>query len=194
MTMEGMAARATRRITTADLARIAVFAALIAALGIPGSLHFGPAVPITLQTLGVMLAGAILGARNGACAVLLFELLVAVGLPLLSGGRGGITVFLGVSAGYLVAWPIGAAVIGWGTRRILPKYPFSLGLSVAALGGIVVVYALGVPVSAAWLGWPAALANMVLFLPGDAIKVVLTVGIARGVHRAWPGLGRHTTS
>ncbi|HEY7811867.1 MAG TPA: hypothetical protein VIC62_01435, partial [Nakamurella sp.] len=58
------AGRPGRRHTARDLAQIAVFAALIAALGLPGTLYLGStAVPITLQTLGVMLAGAILGAR-----------------------------------------------------------------------------------------------------------------------------------
>ncbi|MEL6321465.1 MAG: biotin transporter BioY, partial [Cyanobacteria bacterium J06626_14] len=74
--------------TTRDLVYIAVFAALVAALGLipPIPLPFIP-VPITAQSLGVMLAGAILGARRGACALLLFLVLVAIGFPLLSGGR-----------------------------------------------------------------------------------------------------------
>ena len=83
-----------RRILPArDLAQIAIFAALIAALGLPGPLNIGP-VPITMQTLGVMFAGAILGPRKGTLAVLLFLVLTAVGLPLLAGARGGIGVAL----------------------------------------------------------------------------------------------------
>ena len=50
----------------------------------------GNPVPITLQTMGVMLAGSVLGARRGALAVLTFLALVAAGLPLLAGGRGGL--------------------------------------------------------------------------------------------------------
>src|SRR5688572_8488850 len=70
--------RPRRRGTATDLAQIAVFAALIAALGLPGALYLGgTAVPITFQTLGVMLAGAILGARKGFLSVLLFLALVA---------------------------------------------------------------------------------------------------------------------
>jgi len=184
-------ARAAARSSARDLAQIAVFAALIAALGLPGALYLGgTAVPITFQTLGVMLAGAILGARKGALSVLLFLALVAAGLPLLSGGRGGIAVFVGPSVGYLIGWVLGAAVIGWFTARLLPRYRVLPALLATALGGIAVVYAIGVPVFAAITGTPleVALLGATVFLPGDVVKVVVTVLVAKGVHRAWPGL------
>ncbi|PWC03876.1 biotin transporter BioY [Agromyces badenianii] len=180
-----------RRNTARDLAQIAVFAALIAALGLPGALTIGgAAVPITFQTLGVMLAGAILGARKGALSVTLFLALVAVGLPLLSGGRGGLGVFVGPSVGYLIGWLLGAAVIGWATARLLPRYAIAPALGWTALGGIVAIYLIGVPVFAAITGTPlgAALLGSTVFLPGDILKVVVTVLVAKGVHRAWPGL------
>ncbi|ANJ28806.1 BioY protein [Agromyces aureus] len=170
---------------------MAVFAALIAALGLPGALTIGgAAVPITFQTLGVMLAGAILGARKGFLSVLLFIALVAAGLPLLSGGRGGLGVFVGPSVGYLLGWLLGALVIGWATARLLPKYRILPALLWTAFGGIVAVYLVGVPLFAAITGTPLglALAGSLVFLPGDVVKVVITVLVAKGVHRAWPGL------
>jgi biotin transport system substrate-specific component len=179
------------RSTAGDLAQIAVFAALIAALGLPGALYLGgSAVPITFQTLGVMLAGAILGARKGFLAVLLLITLVAVGLPLLSGGRGGLGVFVGPSVGYLLGWLLGAAVIGWFTARLLPRYRLLPAIGATALGGIVAVYLIGVPAFAAITGTPigVALLGATAFLPGDVLKVVVTVLVAKGVHRAWPGL------
>lgn len=181
-----------RKHTARDLASVATFAALIAALGLPGALQLGTGVPITVQTLGVMLAGAILGARNGFCAVLLFLALVAAGLPLLAGGHGGLAVFVGPTAGYLAGWLLGAAVIGWLTERLLPRYPFWPALGATALGGIVAVYAIGVPVSAWWFNAPlwTTLVASLAFLPGDAVKVVVTVLVAGQVHRAWPGLVR----
>jgi biotin transport system substrate-specific component len=185
------APRPRRRSTATDLAQIAVFAALIAALGLPGALYLGgTAVPITIQTLGVMLAGAILGARKGFLSVLLLIALVAAGLPLLSGGRGGLGVFVGPSVGYLLGWLLGAAVIGWATARLLPRYPLFPALAWTALGGIVAVYLVGVPVFAVMTGTPlvAALTASLVFLPGDLVKVVVTVLVAKGVHRAWPGL------
>lgn len=183
--------RRRTRTSARDLAQIAVFAALIAALGLPGALYLGgTAVPITFQTLGVMLAGAILGARKGALSVLLLLALVAAGLPLLSGGRGGVAVFVGPSAGYLVGWVLGAFVIGWLTARLLPRYRVLPALATTAFGGIVVVYLIGVPVFAAITGTPlgVAIAGSAIFLPGDILKVVVTVLVAKGVHRSWPGL------
>ncbi|MCU1635096.1 MAG: biotin transporter BioY [Cryobacterium sp.] len=180
------------RLTARDLAQIAIFAALIAALGLPGAISLGSvAVPITFQTLGVMLAGAILGARKGSLAVLLFLVLTAAGLPLLSGGRGGLAWFTTSPAtGYLYGWLLGAAVIGYLTARLLPRYPFWPALGATVLGGIVVIYLVGVPVTAINLGLPlwVALADSAKFLPGDLVKAVVTVLVAAQVHRAYPGL------
>src|SRR5699024_3178237 len=95
-----------------DIARIAVFAALTAGLGLLGSFAVGGVVPITLQTLGVMLAGAVLGPWRGAASMALLILGVALGLPLLAGGRGGLGVFVSPMAGFLIAWLVAPIVIG----------------------------------------------------------------------------------
>ena len=173
-----------------DLALIASFAALVAVLGLPGSLNlFGNAVPITVQTLGVMLAGSVLGWRRAGAALLVFLVLVAAGLPLLAGGRRGLGVFAGPSAGYLLAWPLGAAVTGWLVERRLPAYPVWWGLTANVVGGIAVVYAVGIPVQAAVLGTSSVVSTAVaagVFLPGDALKAVVATVVAAGVHRAYP--------
>lgn len=184
---------AMRRSTARDLAQIAVMAALIAALGIPGTITVGSAgVPITLQTLGVMLAGGILGARKGFLAVAVFLALTTAGLPLLAGGRGGLGVWAGPSAGYLVGFLLGAAVIGLLTARILPRYPLWQGILVNIVGGVLVVYACGVAVLAFRLGLGPALTSIVAYLPGDALKVVVAAAVTKQVHRAYPGLIRPT--
>ncbi len=175
-----------------DAALIASFAGLIAVLGLPGALVlFGSAVPLTLQTLGVMLAGSILGPRRAMAAVAVFLLLVALGLPLLAGGRGGLGVFVGPSAGYLIGWIAGAGVIGWLVQRRLPEYRLWWGALANLIGGIGVVYAFGIPVQAFVTGTSGVVATAVaatVYLPGDLIKVVIATGTAAAVHRAYPAL------
>ncbi len=181
-----------RRTPARDIALIASFAALIAVLGLPGAIALpGSVVPITLQTMGVMLAGSVLGARRGALAVLTFLALVAAGLPLLSGGRGGLAVFVGPSAGYLVGFAAGALVIGWLAQRRLPSYPLWWGGLSNVVGGILVVYAFGIPGTALALGTDGLVATAiaaVVFLPGDLLKVVVATAVAAAVHRAVPDL------
>jgi biotin transport system substrate-specific component len=172
------------------LALVASFAALIAALGLPGSLYlFGGAVPITLQTLGIMLAASVLGARRGTLAVLVLLVLVAAGLPLLSGGRGGLGVFASPTAGYVVGFLPGALVTGLLVDRLLPRYPVWWGFAANVLGGIVVVYLIGVPVLQAVTGivWEKALVTgAVVCLPGDVVKASVATVVAAGVHRGYP--------
>lgn len=178
-----------RRTTARDLAQIAIFAALIAALGLPGTITVGSTgVPITLQTLGIMLAGGILGARKGFLAVLVFLVLVSAGLPLLAGGRGGLGVWAGPSAGYLIGWLVGAAVIGALTAKILPAYPLWLGIVINIVGGVLVVYACGIAVLAFRVGFVPAVTSNFLYLPGDGLKVLVASIVVKQVHRAYPGL------
>ncbi|MGN9844947.1 biotin transporter BioY [Nonomuraea sp. H19] len=178
-----------RRFPTADLARVAVFAALIAVLGLPGSVNvFGNATPITLQTLGVMLAGAILGTWRAALAVAVLLVLVAAGLPLLAGGRGGLGVFFGPSAGFLIGWIPGAALTGWLVERA-GRNPGIVQLVVACLvGGVGVVYLFGIPVQALITGVPLGTTALLstAFLPGDLAKAVVASIVARGTQRAYP--------
>jgi len=179
------------RLSSRDLALVATFAGLVAALGlIPALYPFGGAVPITAQSLGVMLAGAIIGRWRGACALLLLLALVALGLPLLAGGRGGLGVFAGPSVGYLVGWPVAAWVVGALTERGGAPYRLTWGISANIIGGIVVLYAIGIP-GTAWradISIPAAAVGSGLFIAGDVAKAVLTAFVARGVHAAYPGL------
>ena len=91
-----------RVFSAAGIAMTATFVGVIAAMGLVPALSLpGFNVPITIQSMGVMLAGSILGRWRGAAAVTIFLLLVALGLPLLSGGRGGLAVFFGPSVGFL---------------------------------------------------------------------------------------------
>ena len=96
-----------------NIVYVALFAGLIAALGLLPKLTLVSGIPITAQSLGVMLCGVILGSKRGALAVLLFLSLVALGLPLLAGGRGGLGVFTTPWAGFLFGFPIAAFTTGY---------------------------------------------------------------------------------
>ena len=187
-----------RAASTRDTVLIAVFAALIAAMGLvpPISIGIIP-VPITLQTLGVMLAGAVLGPVRGMLSAVIVVVLSLLGLPILSGGRGGLGVLVGPTGGYLVGWIPGALVVGlivklWAIRLSRPALR-SIGVVIAAIiGGIGVIYAFGVPWTSVVTGLPlrtSALGSLA-FVPGDVIKAVITAVVAVTVHRSYRGLLR----
>ena len=177
--------------TTRDIPLIAVFAGVIAALGLfPAISAFGGAVPITAQSLGIMLAGAILGPRRGALALIVFLALVAIGLPLLAGGRGGLGVFAGPSVGYLIGFPVAAYAVGALTYAVGAPYRLAWGILAAVVGGVVVLNVLGIVglVLRADLSVQEATTAALVFIPGDLVKAVVCGVVARGVHAAYPGL------
>ena len=102
-------------------------------------------VPITAQSLGIMLAGGVLGAKRGALAMVLFLVLVAVGLPLLSGGRGGFAVFLGPSGGFLLGWIVAAFAIGVLVEKFWEKLNYINAFIACVAGGIILLYIIGIP-------------------------------------------------
>lgn len=174
---------------TKDVVYIALFAALMAGLGaIPPLILPNIGVPITAQSMGVMLAGGILGAKRGALSMVLFLGLLAFGLPLLSGGRGGVGVFAGVSAGFLFSWIIGAYIVGVMIEHSWAKLNFISAIAASAVGGIFIVYLIGVP----WISVAAqipllkAFTASMAFIPGDLIKAVIAATIILQVKKSFP--------
>ncbi|KKI94040.1 biotin biosynthesis protein BioY [Bacillus sp. SA1-12] len=157
-----------------EMTYIALFTAVMGALGLvpPIMLSFTP-VPITLQTLGVLLSGGVLGARLGALSQILFLLLVAAGIPLLSGGRGGIGVFFGPSAGYLVAYPITAFIIGYLLTKFRTQSIQSI-LFINLTVGILLIYCIGIPIQAfiMKLSLIQAIKLSLIYIPGDVLKAI----------------------
>ncbi|WP_151719897.1 biotin transporter BioY [Gemmobacter serpentinus] len=170
-----------------NLTHIALFAALIAVLGLVPKIDLVSGVPITAQSLGIMLCGTVLGAKRGALAVLLFLALVAAGLPLLAGGRGGLGVFASPTVGYLVGFPLAAFTAG----LVVERWRISIGVAAfagAVLGGIVVMHLCGILGMAAILGksLPEAAMLALPFLAGDLLKSGLAAGITQGLARMRP--------
>ena len=171
-----------------QIAYVALFTALIAALGFMPSFMLPFGVPITAQSLGIMLAGAILGRWRGALAVVFFLVLVAIGLPLLSGGRGGLGVFAGPSVGFLIGWPIAAFVTGFIVEKWREGNLFIHSTFAAIIGGIVVLYAFGVVGLSVMLDKTLleALGICLVYIPGDAIKAVVCGVVTEAIARARP--------
>lgn len=174
-----------------SLALVSLFAALMAVFGLIPKIDLPLGVPITLQTLGVMLAGCLLGARLGLQALMLFLAAVALGLPLLSGGRGGFGVFLAPSAGYLLAWPVGAWVTGMLMARLPRQTHRSIAISAfaaSAIGGLLTVHVFGVIglVNIAKLSWTQAVIGTLVFVPGDLIKCAVCAMVVHTVARGLP--------
>jgi biotin transport system substrate-specific component len=170
-----------------NLTHIALFAGLIAVLGLVPQISLASGVPITAQSLGIMLCGTVLGARRGALAVLLFLALVAAGLPLLSGGRGGVGVFAGPSVGYLVGFPLAAFVVGWLVERTTLPVGFA-ATAASVIGGIGVLYVFGITGMAVVLDktLPEAALLGMAYLPGDILKAVLAGMVTQSLARMRP--------
>lgn len=171
-----------------------VFSALMAAIlvlfgyiSIP--IGFSP-VPITLQTLAVMLAGGLLGPLYGFLSVTMVVLLTALGFPLLH-GTGGLAVLLGPTGGYVMMWPFSALLIGLLLARINIKgvTGFILAFVVFELFGSLLVYVSGVP----WLAYAykmdipeAMIQGFYPYIIGDLIKAVFAAIIIAPVRMVFP--------
>ncbi len=175
------------KITIKDMTYAAFFAALTGVLGylsIP--LPFSP-VPITGQTLAVMLAGCVLTPLQAALSIITFLFVGAVGVPVFSGGAAGIGIIAGPKGGYLLGFLVGAVLIS----LIKGKGNSVIRLVLAsAAGGIAVVYILGV----LWLSHvtkmnihKAILVGALPFIPGDLLKAVAAGLIGSRINAA---LGR----
>jgi len=188
-----------------SVALVATFAALIATCAmLPALAIAGVPAPVTLQTFGVMLTGLILGARRGAAAVLLYLVIGAAGAPVFSGGNAGLGVFVGPTAGYLVAFPLLAFLVGKTVRLLLRTFDsaqlsssgkssglrFATIVSTCLLISVLTVHACGV-IGMAWrvpMSFSDALVADLIFIPGDILKTTVAVFVSSAVLRALPQL------
>jgi biotin transport system substrate-specific component len=176
-------ATGTRRIA-AGVALAVAFAALTA-LGANIIIPIDP-VPITMQTLFVMLAGASIGAGWGSLSQVIYLALGIAGLPLFAQGVTGPAVLAGPTGGYLISFLFTPLLVGWMLRK-----SNSLGWQIASfVSGQLLILALGVAHLTLFYthDWTRSLSVGVLpFLPGDAFKIAATVSI----HRSSQALVRH---
>lgn len=127
-------------------------------------------VPLTLQTLAVVLTGILLGPLPAFAATAIWLAAGATGLPLFAGGEGGIDHFFGPTGGYLLSFPLAAALAGFLARSADQK-PGILRLFLASLAAHALSLALGGGWLATQIGVPSALDHGVLpFVPGALVK------------------------
>ncbi|WP_066297904.1 biotin transporter BioY [Arthrobacter luteolus] len=179
--------------TATDLSYIAVFAALTAAFSLLPGIPLAAGVPITLQTLAVMLAGLILGPLRGAAAVGLYLVVGLAGLPVFSGFSGGLGVLAGPSAGYLLSFPLAALVVGLISRAVLRRFRrarFAALFGASLATSFLVIHPLGIAgmMLNAKLPFAAAVAADMAFWPGDVIKNLAAAAVAISVIAAFPRL------
>lgn len=140
-------------------------------------------VPITLQVLAVLLAGLILGARDGFLSQVTYLSLIAAGFPFAANGLGGMVAFQTPSTGYLYAFPIAAGVVGLLALR--PNFLMRWG---ASLVGVAIIYTIGASYLKFYLNisWEAAwTAGVAPFLAIDMAKAVLAAASGEGLRQWW---------
>ncbi len=140
-------------------------------------LPFSP-VPITGQTLAVLLVGAALGSRRGVLSLLLYLGEGLAGLPVFAGGGAGPAHLLGPTGGYLLGFVAAAGLTGFLAERGWDRRWGRTFL--AMLLGNVAIYALGLPWLALYVGGRAFSLGLVPFIPGDLAKAVLAAAILPG--------------
>jgi biotin transport system substrate-specific component len=180
--------RATIPEVVRDVALVVAYAGLVGLTAqVTIRLPFTP-VPITGQTFGVLVGAMTLGWRRGLAGMLLYLVVGIAGFPWFAGGSGGLAVLSAASFGYLLAFPLAAALVGRLAELRLDRTPWGTVAAMAA--GNLVIYAGGLT----WLVVAlhldpirAILLGAVPFLLGDAIKILLAAGLLPG---AWALSGR----
>jgi biotin transport system substrate-specific component len=140
----------------------------------------GSPVPVTGQTFGVLLVGGALGFRRGLAAVALYVAIGLIGLPFFAEGKGGVSVILGATGGYLVGFIVAGALVGRLAELGWDRH-FAGAVAAMAIGNVV-IYLIGVPWLMAVTGasLPTAIAQGVTpFIVGDLVKLVLAAGTFR---------------
>lgn len=157
--------------------------ALCAQLAFP--LPMSP-VPITGQTFGVLVVGALLGRRRGAAALALYVAEGAVGFPVFAGFRAGLPVLVGPTGGYLIGFIVAAGVTGWLAERGWDRHWWRAALAMTFGTGVIFLF------GAAWLSRFVGLDSTIPlgvtpFLPGAILKIAAAAG---ALPLGWRWLGR----
>lgn len=173
--------RVVTRTWLSDIALVVAGTALVAVLA-QVAIPLWP-VPVTGQTLAVLLVGASLGAARGAASLSLYAVLGGLGLPIYSDASGGWSVLLGPTGGYIIGFIVSAALVGWAAERSWDRGWYKP--IITFIGGSLVVFAIGLPwlsVSLGQLGLANDLQSVLIagfypFIIGGLIKAAIAAAL-----------------
>ncbi|MEF8807757.1 biotin transporter BioY [Natronomonas sp.] len=169
-----------------NVAQAAVFAALIGAFAYVAIPYPLSPAPVTLQVLGVFLAGLLLGPVWGAAALVLYLVAGALGAPVFAQGSAGLGVLVGPTGGYIFSYPLAAAAVGYvahGGFEFRSLAESSVPRMVGGMAaGTLVIYGIGV----LFMWWnldmtvtTAIISGAVVFVPAEAAKMAAAIGLVR---------------
>ena len=175
---------------TKTLTRMGLLLAVLIGLAFAPPITVGfLGVPIVLQNMGVMLVAMLLPTRPATITIGMLLALAALGLPVLTGGRGGIAVFMGPTAGFMYGWLL-TPLAYVGITHFL-KRDFWLTKAIGmTFGGVLLTELLG----ALWLtvttsiGFVPAILSVLIYIPGDLLKMALTVLVVQQLTAVNPAL------
>ena len=170
----------SKKMSIRDLSYTSIFTAIIAVCA-QVSIPMPYGVPLTLQTFAIMLAGAVLGIKNGTITTLLYVALGAVGAPVFSLFTGGMGIVLGPTGGFILSFPLLAVAAGIGARK-----DSRLWLTLWIAAGTAVNYASGILmysiVTSSSL--PSSFFIMMQFVPTEVLKIIVVVASVKVIKQA----------
>lgn len=195
--MDSVSAKKSKKIrhntafTTREMVLAGMFAAVLAAIS-QLSIPTPAGVPVTIQVFGVALVGAVLGWKLGLCSVLVYILIGAAGLPVFANFGGGIRSLIGLTGGYIWAWPVMAVLCGIhpGLKNRISDLAVRILLSLIGLAAVELIGGLQWAALSGDMTTGAVFAySMVAFVPKDIVITILGVIVSEPVKQMTDRIG-----
>ena len=195
--MDSVSAKKSKKIrhntafTTREMVLAGMFAAVLAVIS-QLSIPTPAGVPVTIQVFGVALVGAVLGWKLGLCSVLVYILIGAAGLPVFANFGGGIRSLIGLTGGYIWAWPVMAVLcrIRPGLKNRISDLAVRILLSLIGLAAVELIGGLQWAALSGDMTTGAVFAySMVAFVPKDIVITILGVIVSEPVKQMTDRIG-----
>ena len=195
--MDSVSAKKSKKIrhntafTTREMVLAGMFAAVLAVIS-QLSIPTPAGVPVTIQVFGVALVGAVLGWKLGLCSVLVYILIGAAGLPVFANFGGGIRSRIGLTGGYIRAWPVMAVLCGIrpGLKNRISDLAVRIFLSLIGLAAVELIGGLQWAALSGDMTAGAVFAySMVAFVPKDIVITILGVIVSEPVKQMTDRIG-----